>query len=177
METLAELARRIAELERRVSNTMRHGTVKEVDPKKQMVRLTLGDGDDGEEFLGPWVPYSQQAGALKIHSPPTVGQTMTMLSPGGDFEQGNAIPYTFSDANKSPSEKGDETVVTYGENVRMQLSDKLIKMTVGGVDYNFSDQGIDVSNGHIKHNGLKIDSSHTHRDVVPGGGNTGIPNP
>ena len=64
---------RIAELERRLSNVARHGNVAEVDFAKQMVRLELGQGANSKPFLGPWVPYGLTAGALKVHSPPSVG--------------------------------------------------------------------------------------------------------
>lgn len=113
-DAIARLVTRVAELERRNSNAFRHGTVVEVDPKKQLVRLQIG-GTEQEPFKSPWVPYGQIAGALKVHTPPSIGQTMTMINPGGDFRQGVALPMTWSDNNKSPSEKGDEHVVTFGD--------------------------------------------------------------
>lgn len=110
---LAEIVRRTAEIERRFDGMVKQGPVAEVDPKAGTVRVRYG-GTDEEPFLSPPIPYAQIAGGLKVHAPPTVGQQMTVLSGSGDFRQGLAVPMTWSDANKSPSEKGDENVLTFG---------------------------------------------------------------
>jgi len=130
MRELAELVVRIAELERRFANMMRHGTVEQVDAKKQRLRIRLGEGDDGAPFIGPWVPYAQIAGDLKLHTPPSKGQQMTMLNPTGDFRQAVAIPLTWSDRNQSPSEKPDEHVLTFGS-VRVTLKESELEFKVG----------------------------------------------
>lgn len=130
MRELIELAARIAELERRLASLFRHGKVKEVDAKKQLVRVQIGDPKDQEPFVGPWVPYAQIAGALKVHTPPSVGQQMTMLNPTGDFRQAVAIPLTWSDQNKSPSEKDDEHVLTFGQ-VKITLKSNKLTIAVG----------------------------------------------
>ena len=64
---LVELAARIAELERRFSGMMRHGTVAEVDTEAQRIRLDFGPahGTSGR-FLSPWIPYAQFSGALRV---------------------------------------------------------------------------------------------------------------
>lgn len=113
MRELVEAVARLAELERRVAGMVRHGTVEQVDPAKGRVRLRLGE-TNGKPFLGPWVPYAQVAGALKVHTPPSVGQQMTLLSPTGDPRQAVALPMTWSNQNASPSQKGDEHVLTFG---------------------------------------------------------------
>ncbi|RWX72588.1 phage baseplate assembly protein V [Mesorhizobium sp. M2A.F.Ca.ET.039.01.1.1] len=113
MHPVAELAARVAELERRANNMMRHGTVAEVDPAKATVRLRIG-GTDEKPFLSPPIPYGQIAGAMKVHTPPSVGQQMTLLSPTGDFRQAVAMPLTWSDQNASPSQAGDQHVLKFG---------------------------------------------------------------
>lgn len=115
---MIRLERRIAELERRLENTVRHGVVKEVnlkDKKKPRVRLVIGQGKDGTDMLSPWIAYRQFAGDHKHHAPPTKGMTMTIISPAGDSRQGFAIPLTFSENNPSPSDKPDEHVITYSK--------------------------------------------------------------
>lgn len=114
MREIVEIVSRLAELERRVATMVRHGTVEAVDPEKQRVRLRIG-GTDEKPFLGPWVPYAQIAGALKVHTPPSTGQQMTLLSPTGDPRQAIALPMTWSNQNASPSDKGDEHVLTFGD--------------------------------------------------------------
>ena len=104
MREIVEVLQRLTNLERQVANQFRHGTVHEVDATKQKVRMNIG-GSDQEPLLGPWIPYGQIAGGLKVHTPPTVGQQMTMLSPSGDYRQAVALPMTWSDHNASPSQK------------------------------------------------------------------------
>lgn len=187
---LVELASRVAELERRYAGNMRHGTVAEVDPGKQIVRLNFGKDVDGKPFLSPWVPYAQIAGALKVHTPPSKGQQFTLLSPTGDWQQAVALPMTWSDSNKSPSSNGDENVLTYG-NVRATIKDDLtqvhvggtefeitsghVKVKVGGVTVEISGDGVAITGGKVTHDGKNIGSSHIHGGVVPGGGLTDVP--
>lgn len=187
---LVELAARVAEIERRYSGTMRHGTVEEVDPAKQAVRLNLGKDVDGKPFLSPWVPYAQIAGALKVHTPPSKGQQFTMLAPTGDWQQAVALPMTWSNQNKSPSSKGDENVITYG-NVALTLKDDLTKVVVGGTDFEvtgdhvkatiggvsvvISGDGMAIAGGRVTHNGKNIGSTHIHGGVVSGGDLTDVP--
>ena len=106
---LVELVSRVAELERRFAGVLRHGTVAEVDPERQRVRLDLGPAHGAEgRFLSPWVPYAQFSGALRVHTPPTVGQQLTAMSPSGDFQKAVALPLTHHSGNPSPSTAGDE---------------------------------------------------------------------
>jgi phage baseplate assembly protein gpV len=129
---IVELVARVTDLERRVAGVMRHGTVAEVDPGRQRIRLDFGPAHGAEgRFLSPWVPYAQFSGELRVHTPPTVGQQFTVMSPTGDFQQAVAVPLTHHAGNPSPSTAGDENVVTYG-NVRMTLADDLVDVDVGG---------------------------------------------
>jgi phage baseplate assembly protein gpV len=144
---LVEMVSRVAELERRFAGVMRHGTVAEVDPERQRVRLDLGPAHGGEgRFLSPWVPYAQFSGALRVHTPPTVGQQLTAMSPSGDFQQAVALPLTHHSGNPSPSIAGDENVVTYG-NVRMTLADDLVRVDVGGTLLELTSAKITLSIG------------------------------
>jgi phage baseplate assembly protein gpV len=129
---IVELVARVTDLERRVAGVMRHGTVAEVDPKRQRMRLDFGPTHGGQgRFLSPWLPYAQFSGVLRVHTPPTVGQQFTVMSPTGDFQQAVAVPLTHHAGNPSPSTAGDENVITYG-NVRMTLADDLVRVDVGG---------------------------------------------
>lgn len=191
MRALTELYARMAELERRLASSVRHGTVEEVDAKAGRVRLRMG-GSDEEPFIGPWVPYTQQAGGLKVHAPPTKGQQMTAINPTGDFRQAVAVPMTWSDQNKSPSDKGDENVLTYG-NVVVGLKNNNLALTVGGVSIVQTGDGVTITGdvfikgnvrveggisaigGEFTHDDVDVGRAHRHRDVMPGTANTGIP--
>lgn len=174
MKAIADLVLRVSELERRQANMIRHGPVEEVDPKKQLVRIGLGVDDQGKPILGPWVPYAQIAGAMKVHSVPSKGQNMTMMNPGGDFRQAVCVPMTWSDNNKSPSEKGEEHVLTFG-NVNVTIKDGSVKITVGGHSLDITGDGSIFSGGKIEHDGHLIDKTHVHTEVVKGGALSGPP--
>lgn len=128
IEVMTELMERIVRLEQRLSNVATHGPVHEVDTKKKMARLRLG-GTDAEPYLSPWVPYGQWAGKLKIHTPPTKGQNMTLFAPTGDPQQGALMPMTWNNEFGSPSEKEDENVMTYG-NAKVEVRGDEIVVTV-----------------------------------------------
>lgn len=127
---LIELMERVARLEQRLASVAVHGPVHEVDTKRQMARVRLG-GSEQEPYLSPWVPYGQQAGKLKIHTPPTKGQNMTAFSPTGDPSQAVLLPFTWNNQFKTPSDKQDENVVTYG-GWRLTLDDNQLVATKGG---------------------------------------------
>lgn len=137
---LVEVLRRTAEIERRFDGMVKQGPVAEVDPKSGTVRVRLG-GSEKEPMLSPPIPYAQIAGGLKVHAPPTIGQQMTVLSGAGDFRQGLAVPMTWSDNNRSPSEKGDENVLTFGQ-VRIEIKGNSLRASVGGTSIELSEDGI-----------------------------------
>jgi phage baseplate assembly protein gpV len=174
MRELVELVARIAELERRFAGIMRHGAVEEVDPSKHRIRLNFGTDVEGKPFLSPWIPYSQVAGALKVHVPPSIGQQFTLIAPAGDWQQAVALPFTWSNADPAPSGSGDENVLTYGD-VRMTLKDGLLEIKAGGVTINITGDGVAVSGGEVSHDGKNIGATHIHGGVVPGGGLTDVP--
>jgi phage baseplate assembly protein gpV len=142
---IVELVARVTDLERRVAGVMRHGTVAEVDPGRQRMRLDFGPAHGVQgRFLSPWLPYAQFSGALRVHTPPTVGQQFTVMSPTGDFQQAVAVPLTHHAGNPSPSTAGHENVITYG-NVRMTLADDLVTVDVGGSILNMTAAEITLS--------------------------------
>lgn len=166
--------RRIAELERRADGMVKQGRVAEVDPKAGTVRLRLNEEGADEPFLSPPIPYAQMAGALKVHTPPSVGQQMTIISGAGDFRQGLAVPMTWSDKNAAPSEKGDEHVLTFGD-VRVELVSGGLKITVGGVSVEITGAGVAFKGGRVEHDEKNIGSDHVHGGIIPGGSNTDVP--
>lgn len=185
-----QLAKRVADLERRVSSGLQYGTVSSVDPAAGTVRIVLASGPAGDVISGP-IPYAQTAGAVKIHSPPSEGQQMMVMSPGGDIRQAIAMPMTFSNAEASPGAAGDTHVLTFGDLVMTMQGGSLILaiggmtaafdgaqviFTVGGVATTISASGFSVDGGQVRHNGTDIGSTHTHGGVNRGDSNTNAPN-
>ena len=174
MREIVELAARIAELERRFSGMMRHGTVAEVEPSKHRVRLKFGTDVEGKPFLSPWIPYAQMAGALKVHMPPSVGQQFTLMAPAGDWQQAVAVPFTWSNQNPAPSESGEENVLTFGD-VRITLKDGFVEISAAGVTLGISGDGLAITGGEVRHDGKNIGSTHTHGGVTLGTAETEVP--
>lgn len=171
---LRSIYTRIGELERRVAGQEMRGKVTDVDPEKALVRVEVGKDDDGNPVKSPWVPYKQMAGALKIHSPPSVGQTMAIRSETGDVEQGIAEAFHWSDDNPANSTAGDAHKLTFG-NVTIDLTGDSVVLSSGGVSVTIDGSGLHVTGGTIDHDGVTIDKTHTHTMVVPGGGESGPP--
>lgn len=132
VEVQTKLLMRVAESERRMDNTIRHGKVTDVDPEKHLARIEIGE-KDGTALKSAWVPYGQIAGDYKQHRPPTVGQQMTMIAPNGEVRQSMLMPFTWWDDNKSPSDKGDEHVATYGDKFREREKKDLREFTLDKV--------------------------------------------
>ena len=173
MSELLELYNRVSRLEQRLAAMVKHGRIAEVNPEEAWVRLNLGEGDAGP-LLSPKIPYAQFAGALKVHTPPTVGQQMTWLAPGGDSQQSFALPLTWSDQNQAPSKSGDENVITFGD-VRITLDASSVLIEVGGFVLRVSAEGLAMAGGGVGHNGQDIGSTHRHPGIMPGGGITATP--
>jgi phage baseplate assembly protein V len=123
---LLEALTRIAEIERRMDCLFRHGAVTErrkVDGR-WLVRMRIG-GSDTEPFLSPWIPYALPNGGpdgLNIHRVPKEGEQLTLLSPAGDFQQGVAVPLSWSDDHPSPSDDPDAVVISHRK-FRLTLKD------------------------------------------------------
>jgi len=135
-EAIARLHIEIAGLRYAQDRTIRHGKVTDVDTKKQLARIEIGEKD--EPVKSAWLPYGQFAGPdgggegqgeYKFHNPPFVGQQMTVFSPNGELRQGVIMPFTWHDKAKSPSDKADEHVITYGK-LRIDRKKDLLKHTL-----------------------------------------------
>lgn len=191
---VAELKGEVAQLKIRLANTVRRGKCTDVDAEKHLCRIEIGKGVDGEPQKSPWVPYGQHAGALKIHVTPTVGQNMIMHSEGGDFEQAVAIPFTWNEANPSPSTSKDEIVATFLKKVKFTVQDGKLIVEVPDTMIKVDDDhqihltkqslivkgDVSFRKGTLKHSvddseGKSIDSTHKHGGVIAGGDNTDVP--
>lgn len=89
---------RAAELHRLIENLLRLGTVAEVDPGRARVRVRIGD------LVTTWLPWqSPRAGTTAEWDPPTVGEQVLVLSPGGDPAAGIVVSGLFSTARPAPA--------------------------------------------------------------------------
>ena len=148
-EQMADVYRRIAELERRARNRKRTGTVLEVDHKKGLARVELAK-PNGKPFPTGWIPWKEVAsGGIKSHIPPTVGEQVTVVSESGDLTDAEIDMSVPSTANPRPHD-GPEAVITKGSS-RLQIGDDTVSVTSPNVIVTAeSNITLTAGKGHLK---------------------------
>ncbi len=90
---------RVTELERRLANLMRIGTVDQLDEAAARVRVKSGD------LLTGWLPWlTRRAGEDRDWWAPEPGEQVLILSPDGDPAQGIVLPAIYRDAYPAPAD-------------------------------------------------------------------------
>lgn len=168
-EQVADLYRRLGEIERRNRNRKRTGKITEVDHKKGLARVELSM-QGGKPFLTGLIPWKEiGAGGTTSHIPPTVGQQVDVVSESGDLTDAVIDFSTHSNANPRPHD-GPEAVIAHG-GTRMTLGDGKIEIvadvTIKG--------DLAVKGASVTHNDKNIGDDHEHTGVEKGGDLTGPP--
>jgi len=101
----------IAELERRLLNMIRFGTIASVDLNAKTCRVKLDDTHTTGDL--PW--SVQRAGNVRTWSPLSVGEQVMIISPAGDLTQGVVTLSIYQNAHPAPSNKPNEHVTDYGD--------------------------------------------------------------
>lgn len=170
INVMTAIFERLGDHERRLAAMDIRGPVTDVDVPAGKARIQIGEDEDGNPVKSPWTRYAQTAGAMKVHAPPTVGQTMTLRGSSGDVEQGSLEPFHWSDDNKSPSSSGNDRVFSFG-GVTISVSDGKITIS-GDIDHTGN---LDTKGGHLHHEGTDVGKTHKHTEVTPGSGLSGVP--
>lgn len=88
----------IAELNRRIDNMIRLGTIAEVDHAKALCRVKTG------AITTTWLPFfTRRAGTTSEWDPVSLGEQCTVLSPSGELAQGVVLVGLYSTANPPQS--------------------------------------------------------------------------
>ena len=156
-----------------------HMTGKVVKVKDNKVRLELLEPEEGNKFHSPWVRVQEEAGdgkgGFSSYTQAVVGQTMRLLSPSGEIgEESIAIQDGHNDDNPRPGD-GKKKVFKHGD-ASFEIGGGKVIIKIGGFTASFSGDGLSMDSGRIEHDGKNIGSDHTHKDVVKGPADTGIPN-
>ncbi|WP_421722555.1 phage baseplate assembly protein V [Alloalcanivorax xenomutans] len=123
----------IAELKRRLTNLATLGTVADVDISQARCRVTIGD------LKTDWLPWlTLRAGADRDWWPPSPGEQVLVISPGGDPAQGIALPAIYSDEHSAPDNRShtrrirfsDGTEITYDHQKKLLVVDCVGEITV-----------------------------------------------
>lgn len=171
---LRAMLSRMTEIERRVAGMEWRGKVTDVDASGSRIKIAIGEDEDGQEVKSPWVPVSQRAGALKIHSLPSTGEVVTLRSESGDIRQAVASQFHWTDDNQSPSDDGEIHKITFGD-VSITLSSSGLQVVAGGVTFDFTASGFEQTGGHQKHDGVNTGGDHIHGGVLHGSDVTDVP--
>lgn len=166
---LADLTRRIAELERRSRGQGMEGRVVEADPAQGLYRVDLGDG-----FLTGWIPArSLSTGDLKMQAEPTVGQMVMVRSESGDLTDAAIEASGF--AGDRPHDRNGELYLARGAASLLFAEDRIV-LSVGGSSLTITAGGIAFSGPSVAHDETNIGKTHTHGGVDRGSSNTNPPN-
>lgn len=161
-EQIADVYRRLAEVERRNRNRKRTGTIAEVDYPRGLARVELS-AQDGRTYLSPWMPWKEVAsGGIKSHIPPTIGEQVDIVSESGDLTDAVIDMSVPSSANPRPHD-GPEAVITKGRS-RITIADGAVEIvadvTIKGA--------LAIEGPSVTHNGTNIGDTHKHRGVERG---------
>jgi phage baseplate assembly protein V len=174
------------------------GRILEVDLARGLVRVETGDVESD------WVRWSSgRAGATRFWSPPTVGEQVAVIAPGGDLAGAFAIGGFHSDDNPPAGDSlreliqfQDGAVIAYdpeAHELEATLPDgATVKIVaVGGITLDASDGGLTVkgdvniegevhatgpigSDGDVVAGTISL-QEHVHSGVATGGGLSGGP--
>jgi phage baseplate assembly protein V len=196
---------RLGDIERRLSNMIRPGTVLEADYEKARIKVALGKNKTG------WLPWvAGRAGGDRSWHAPEVGEQVLVVAPSGELASAFIMPggvYRKDDAEApatspeiSRTTYKDGAVVEYdrenhahkievpsggtalvkvgGATFEVKASE--IKLTVGGSSIKIAGGGITIE-GPVTQTGGNLTSdgiglkTHRHTGVTAGAGNTAGP--
>lgn len=126
---LSDLLYRITELERRLANQLRVGTVAEADYPQGRLRVTIGPITTG------WLPWlTARAGADRTWWAPEVGEQVMVLAPSGELAQGWVLPAGFSDAAPAPCASADVMRAVFGDGLVVEHDRAAHRTTINARD-------------------------------------------
>jgi phage baseplate assembly protein V len=136
------------DMERRIANTVRFGSVMEVDHDKRRMRVKSGDIETN------WIPWpaGRAAAGKRRWDAPEVGEQGVLLCAGGDMRQAVFVPGVYQDSYDSPSSDPNKDHTTYGDGTVIEYdrgSHTMLVDLTGGVS-------ITADRAHIE---LKIGST------------------
>lgn len=125
---MASMTQRTEDLYRLIANLLRIGVVFDVDLVAVRVRVFSGD------LESDWLPWFElRAGTTTTWNPPTLGEQVIMLCPGGDLTAGIVLTGLNSEAIPAPSASADEHVTQYPDGARTVYDHVAGAMTITGI--------------------------------------------
>ncbi|GHB32890.1 phage baseplate assembly protein V [Salinicola rhizosphaerae] len=95
-----------AELLRLINNLIRYGTIAEIDHDAVRVRVRSGDA------LTDWIRWQEQrAGQTRTWNPPSLGEQVVLLAPGGELRAASVLMSLNTRATPPPSADPNVTMI------------------------------------------------------------------
>jgi len=138
---------RLAEIERRLANVVRIGTVAEADYGRARVRVAIGD------LLTDWLMWlTPRAGGDRTWWAPEVGEQVLVFSPYGELAAGVVLPALYSTAHPANGNSPEITRIDWGDGGYLEhdrASGKLTLHASGDVEI--------TADGNMKLTATRID--------------------
>ena len=176
----------LSEQQRRLHNIATIGTVFDVSPDDQTMRLDVGDNQTD------WLPIpALAAGQVRVWRCPSVGEQFLLVSPSGELA--NAIPVLslYSNQHPSPSNDPNEIRVRFNDSdfLSIKTDESQLSLKINNVLFDVSEttltgdltvNGSVQVDGNIHSNGDTVAGSislksHRHGGVQSGKSSTGAP--
>lgn len=117
------------ELARLLHNLIRIGTVIDVDHSVAAVRVSTG------ELETDWLPWLEtRAGQTTVWDPPTSGEQVVLLSPGGETAAGFVLRGIHSDLHPAPSYDKNKTVRVFPDKALLEYDHATGGMLISGIN-------------------------------------------
>lgn len=146
-----DLALAVTELQRRLANVVRRGSVHSVDysqnPPRCRVQLE-------PKLITGWLLWSSgRAGSRNDFEPLTVGEAVIVLAPCGELTSGIVLPALANEANPvAADENSHSTIYEDGTTVKYDRANKKLTVTIAGGDAEITCNTLTI-NGDIVHVG------------------------
>lgn len=128
-QRLGALEEAFDDLDLQVMHMIQIGTVVETDPVQARIRVKI---DDVETNWLPWA--TARAHGVSFWSMPAEGEQVAVLSPGGDYADGIAVPAVFQNAQPAPSSDPKFHIVRFDDNTSVSFdgTKTLLRIACGG---------------------------------------------
>ena len=139
VDLLIDARRRIAQLEKEIARN-KIGTISHVDPAKGY-RVKLGEDDQGNPKLSPWLPHPEHGGVAKGWFPLSIDQPVMVVSPPGDARKAVLMRAGYAGGNEPPTQAMDEYAFEVGTAKVLMKADRIV-VSVGRSSITLMDKDI-----------------------------------
>lgn len=167
---IAQLEAMVESLDRRLNNVMRESVVEEVFDDGTATLVSHG----GKTKPMPWL---QRSGSIQDWDPPTPGERVIHLSPGGHLGRGLILPGGYTEQFPQPHNKLGESRRKVGDSMdTFSGSQRVIESQLIILRGTVRIEGpLEIEGSSVTHNNVNIGDTHVHGGVERGGSDTDEP--